>query len=129
MYFISFSPYNSSFNRARLAPGISPQFFVIVPLMLQERFIALWDRLVESGIDRHVGRQTVALYKTKRTEWLRRLDDDATTTARRLALRDDDGDGGGGGSQMVLFGVVLGIGWSVAGLGFLLEHLIYRTSS
>lgn len=100
-------------NPLPLFLGISAQYFVLVPSMIQRLFNSLWDRLVESGVNLHVGQQTIALYKTKRTEWLRRI-------RKKVDIERPSHDKGVN-SQIVLLGLVLVIGYLVALFAFAVE--------
>lgn len=100
--------------------GILPFFLVFVPHMMQARFFALWDRLVESGIDAHVNDQIIALYKTIRYEWSK-----SSVGEPHLAVEDTDGNGTADGfnGQLMLLMLVFGFGNGFAGLVFGMELL------
>lgn len=83
---------------------------------MQHRVTTLWSRLVESGINQLVQRQTADLYKAARSEWFRRMQ----------LTRDGAGEDDGGRSAMWLFAVVLGIGHSAAVVAFLAELVWFR---
>lgn len=93
---------------------MSAQLLSVVPYAAQHRVGALWTRLMESGIGAHIERQHVALYKTIRAQWL--TPPNGTNIAATAA---DDG-----GQVLRLCALVLGIGWSMAVLAFVVELVV-----
>lgn len=82
-------------------------------MMMQTRVLALWTRLIESGINEHVQRQTADLYKAARSEWFRRQPE--------IERPPTDEDATSGWSDVMLLVLVLGIGHSAAAVVFLME--------
>lgn len=89
--------------------------------MWQSTFFDHWHRVVESGIDQHVIRSTVRLYKTMRSEWL------SDAMEERAAIRAKEQDDEQQHHPMIdsqlmwLCLLVAGFGWAWAGLAFALE--------
>lgn len=97
-----------------VSEGVSPQFVIMYPKMWQAPFFDLWNRLEGSGIDMHLKRQTVRLYKMMRLEWL----DSVKSTKMSNSVEDESI-----GSDLWLLLFVLGFGYILASLCFLVEHL------
>lgn len=82
--------------------------------MMQSRFNTLWTRLDESGITNHVEHQTIGLYKTIRAERSRGF-----IRPKENQFENIDRSG------LVLLGLVLLFGYSIAGLVFLMELCVF----
>lgn len=80
---------------------------------MQHRLSAVWDRLVESGIDSHIKRQNVEFYKAIRSDWFYRIHSKKITEE---LLRNEDIS-----STLMLIFVVSGLGYSMAIIVFAME--------
>lgn len=81
--------------------------------MMQDRVMALWARLVESGINGHIERKTTQLYKAVRSECMRRQPESRGAADETFAT-----------SEMVLLLLVLVVGHATAGLAFAIELVL-----
>lgn len=91
--------------------------------MMMDRFVAMWSRLVESGIDVHVERQTIEMYKSVRFG-LR----PSSGTIRGGASSNDNNNNNdlSNGLELKLFAIVLGFGYASAVTVFVLEVIVVR---
>lgn len=92
------------------------EFISVVPIMVQGRVMALWSRLVESGINGHVERKTTNLYKAARSDWFWRQQIPA-----KSSTHDERNDSTSSWLEMILLLLVLCIGHSTAALVFGIE--------
>lgn len=80
--------------------------------MMHRRFITLWDRLVESGINVHVERRTIELYKAVRSLRIRQI---------KIKRENDYGAPNTDWSDLAFFLLVFAIGNAASVLVFLIE--------
>lgn len=94
---------------------VSTQFLLFHPLIMQDRFYALWQRMVESGINQYEQRQHFALYKAVRSEMFR------LTQTYRQPLHENENMNNYDELPILLFHLVLGVGYAMALLAFAFE--------
>lgn len=91
---------------------------MILPYVMQDRFMDHWDRLVESGIDKYVRRQTIDFYKSVRSEWFHRMKANKHVEEEASYVTDN-----GLSSELILFLLILICGHTIAGIAFAIELL------
>lgn len=96
---------------------MSTQFLATLPFLMQLPIFTMWQRLVEAGIDGHLKRLNIALYRAIRRDRLRANSLVINTNVVDLIKESNEAIG----SDLMLLLIVLSCGYTLAGFAFLNE--------
>lgn len=100
--------------------GTSVEFFLTMPFAMHSQLAIMWDRLVESGLNQHIERLTLEVFKTSRQEWIQtrlsEIHNDESVLKPYFHLS----------STEIIYLLVLGFGYTIAGLTLFVEMILHK---